>query len=359
MKETVKFFVAAYLVCVSFNSARAWDAEGHMVVAQIAYNHLQPGVKAKCDALIAVDLGSFSSTGTSNFVTSAAWADDFKTPLGTSIWHYIDLPFSLDGTSTSGVTVASFDVVQAINLSVTNLQNPSLTQSNLAVNLRYLIHFVGDIQQPLHCSTAVSAAHPTGDAGGNSFSLTGTWGNLHSLWDAGGGYLSDSISRPLVTSGQIILNAKAAAVEAAYPYDYTTNLETVPNPMTWATAGMNFAKTNSYVGITSGSTPSTAYTNAASLNTMRFMAQGGHRLADILNTIFGTNAVAIKTTATTNGKVQFSWNGLLGRGYKVQWKQDLTDVSWNDLTNITGIANQPITFTEPLNQTRRYYRISQ
>ncbi|MEI9865965.1 MAG: hypothetical protein WDN00_15720 [Limisphaerales bacterium] len=48
-------------------SVRAWNAEGHMVVAQIAYNHLNPVARAKCNTLIAVNLGSYYSTGTSNF----------------------------------------------------------------------------------------------------------------------------------------------------------------------------------------------------------------------------------------------------------------------------------------------------
>ena len=100
--------------CVS-QTVMAWNAEGHMVVAQIAYNHLDTAAKAKCDALIAVPL-AYGGTSTSNFVTAAVWADDYKSQLGTRIWHYIDLPFSLDGTSTSSFVPASFDVVQAINL---------------------------------------------------------------------------------------------------------------------------------------------------------------------------------------------------------------------------------------------------
>src|SRR5262245_23451303 len=94
-----------------------WNAEGHMVVAQIAYNHLNPRVKSQCDALIAVPLPDGDSRST-NFMTAAVWADDFKSQLGTGNWHYIDLLFSLDGTPTSGVAPESFDVVEAINLNI-------------------------------------------------------------------------------------------------------------------------------------------------------------------------------------------------------------------------------------------------
>src|SRR6185436_1833148 len=157
-------------------------------VAQIAYNHLDPAVKAKCNTLMAVPVIA-SDSGNSNFVTAAVWADDLKGITSSfNNWHYIDIPFSLDGTSTNGVGAASFDVVRAINLCVSNLASSATSVSNQALYLRFLLHFVGDIQQPLHCSTAVSAARLSGDAGGNSFSINGTWNNLHSLWDAGGGY---------------------------------------------------------------------------------------------------------------------------------------------------------------------------
>ena len=92
MVNTTKFLTSLCAFFCLQHPVQAWNAEGHMVVAQIAYNHLNPVAKARCDALIAVSLGTYSSAGTSNFVTASVWADDFKTPLGTGIWHYIDLP---------------------------------------------------------------------------------------------------------------------------------------------------------------------------------------------------------------------------------------------------------------------------
>ena len=333
----------------------AWNAEGHMVVAQIAYNHLNAAVKAQCDGLIAVP-AAYGSSINNTFVTSAVWADDAKSSLGTGIWHYIDLPFSLDGTSTSGVATASFDVVQAINLSISTLQNPSATQSNQAVSLRYLLHFVGDIQQPLHSSTAVFASYPGGDAGGNSFSISGTWNNLHSLWDSGGGYLTDSLSRPLSGSGQTTLNNKVSAIEAAYPY--TPNIGTTPNPMDWAQEGFGLAETVAYVGITRNSAPSTAYLNTAQSTTEQRMAAGGHRLADLLNTLFAPAPISLTSFTRTNGNFGFSWSAITGRTYSVQWKQRPGDPAWNTLTNITA-SSTSASFTESPAQTQRFYRVAE
>jgi hypothetical protein len=351
-----KKFISLCVIIAGIFSAQAWNAEGHMVVAQIAYNHLNPVAKARCDALIAISV-QYASTSNSNFVTAACWADDIKSFTSAyGNWHYIDLPFSLDGTATSGVTTASFDVVRAISQCITNLQSPTALQSNHAVSLRFLLHFAGDIQQPLHCSTAVSAAHTTGDGGGNSFSTLGTWTTLHSLWDNGGGYLSDSVLHPLDTPSQNILNAKVTAIETQFPYNYSTNLSTMPDPMTWALEGFNLAKTNTYVGITSGTAPTTAYLNAAMATTQQRMAQGGHRLADLLNTLFPV--ITIGTVTRTNGNFSFSWNAVSNVAYQVQSKTNLTAATWTVLTNFTATSGTAA-FKETNSAAQKFYRVVQ
>jgi hypothetical protein len=345
-------------VCAFFSMSHcvlAWNAEGHMVVAQIAYNHLDAAVKAKCDALIAVPL-TYGSSANNTFVTAACWADDYKSSLGTAIWHYIDLPFSLDGTSTAGVGTASFDVVQAINQCIFTLGSSTAAQTNQATSLRYLLHFMGDIQQPLHSSTAVSASHPGGDAGGNGFSLMGTWGNLHSLWDAGGGFLSDSLSRPLTANNQTTVDAKISVIETAYPY--SANSGTIPNPMDWAQEGMGLAQTVSYVGITNNTTPSSGSLSNAQATAKQRMAAGGHRLADLLNTLFATNRVALVSLPPTNGGFGFSWSAIPGRTYRVQWKLQLSDPAWNDVANVVAYSSSA-SFNEELRQAQRFYQVVQ
>ena len=52
--------------------------------------------------------------------------------------------------------------------------------------LRLLIHYMGDIHQPLHCMNRVDADFPVGDRGGNEFPLPDHYeaNNLHSVWDS-------------------------------------------------------------------------------------------------------------------------------------------------------------------------------
>jgi hypothetical protein len=336
-----KFLAGIILVLPFMPCARAWNAEGHMVVAQIAYNHLNPDVKAKCDALISIPVFN-SGNNNSNFVTAACWADDIKSFTSTyNIWHYIDIPFSPDHTSTNGVGAASFDIVRAINQCVATLQSPSATMSNQAVSLRFLLHFVGDIQQPLHCSTCVTASDTNGDDGGNGFSVTG-WSNLHSLWDGGGGYLSDSLSRPLNSTRQATLNNKVADVEAAYPF--VGNPGTIPDPMSWAVEGWGLAQSVCYVGITNGTSPTTGYLNTAMATARQRMAQGGKRLADLLNTLASAPpTVAIQpssTNLTYGSSVRITASATGGNPLAFQW--------YNYLTNsIAGGTNSSLTLTNP------------
>ena len=357
--SAVTRFILTLFVCFSsLHSVRAWNAEGHMIVAQIAYNHLNPIARAKCDALIATPV-FYASNYNNTFVTAACWADDIRSAVSTfNNWHFINIPFSLDGAPTNSFTPPSFDVVQAIQTNIAMLQNPSATLSNQAVHLRFLLHFVGDIQQPLHCSTAITASRPGGDFGGNSFSLSGGWGNLHSLWDGGGGFLFDSLPRPLSASAQQTLNARVAAIEASYPYNYSTNLGLIPNPMTWALEGYGLAQTVCYVAIAPNSTPSSDYLNTAQMTTGARMAKGGHRLADLLNTIYPMPPIHLSSILLTNGNIRFSWSAVTGGVFRVQWKGQLAEPAWNTATNITAFSSS-ISFTDALTQTQRFYRVMQ
>lgn len=341
------------------SSARAWNAEGHMVVAQIAYNHLTPSVKTQCDALIATPV-VYASSLNNNFVTASVWADDLKSFTNAwNSWHFINIPFSLDGTPTNGFVPAAIDVVKVIRTNIYYLQNPATTQSNRAFHLRMLLHFVGDMHQPLHCTTAMSAATPNGDAGGNGFAVGGGWGNLHSLWDSGGERLQDSFFRPLDVTDQNTLNALVAGIEANHPYNYTTNLGVVADPMAWAREGVEFAQSACYANITRNTSPSNPYLTATATTADQRLAAGGNRLADLINTIFGTNAITLAAVTRTGSNFSFSWPGLYGRSYQVQWKSNLDDTTWNNLTLITPTMNQTVTFTDSLNQARRFYRVVQ
>src|SRR5438105_2834870 len=125
-----------------------WHNNGHMVVAEIAYRRLTPQAKAAIDRLIALDSEPINAT----FVTGACWADDLKTygVHAYDTWHYIDLPFSTDGTALPK-EMASEDVVWAMDQCARTLRSKSAPDVEKARMLRFLLHFVGDIHMQLHC----------------------------------------------------------------------------------------------------------------------------------------------------------------------------------------------------------------
>jgi hypothetical protein len=88
------------------------------------------------------------------------------------------------------------------------------------------------------------------------------------------------------------------------------------------------------------------------------MAQGGHRLADLLNTLFAPNPISLTCFTRTNGNFGFSWSAVTGRTYSVQWKQRPGDPAWNPLTNITA-SGTSASFSEPLGQAQRFYRVAE
>ena len=194
-----------------------------------------------------------------------------------------------------------------------------------------------------------------GDAGGNGFYISGTWNNLHSLWDSGGGYLSDYIQRPLDAPSQATLGDKVAAIEADYPY--TPNAGLVPNPSEWAQEGLHLAETNAYVGIVRNSTPSTNYLEKVQATTERQMALGGHELADLLNTLFTTNTVDL-TCVSTNGLLDLSWDAVPGRTYHLEWTEQFSPPVWTALADITASSNS-VSVTESPSQGQRFYRVTQ
>lgn len=325
-----------------------------MVIAQIAYNHLDAEVKAKCDALIAVPVFD-SGAMNSNFVTAACWADDIKSvTTAYNDSHVINIPISLDGYPTNQVVNNPSNVVAAITQCITVLQDPTQSLTNQAVALRFLIHFCGDITQPVHCATGVTTNMPTGDEGASDFYLTGTWNNLHVLWDAGGGYLPTVFLRPLAPEDEAVITSKVAEVESAYPYSLSVG--SIPDPMPWAWESWNYASTVAYVGITNGTTPTGSYLETAMSLTYERLAIGGQRLAKLLNTIYVTNAPNITATVFTNNNFGLGWDAVPQRSYRVQFKQQLTDTNWSDLIDITA-SNNTAFFTDSLSHTQRFYRL--
>ena len=184
-------------VFTSAPSAWAWGCKGHEVVALIAEKHLSAHAQAMVTQIleawpISPDLKRFCrETGLDPFADSSTWADDDRTVRPeTAGWHFLDIPRGAVKGDISPYCPPSGCVTSAIAKQLAVLRNLNATAQERADALRFVIHFIGDLHQPLHTTT-------NDDRGGNCTPL-GFFGrepeetnkdhedyrpNLHGVWD--------------------------------------------------------------------------------------------------------------------------------------------------------------------------------
>lgn len=156
------------LMMFSFKSW-SWGQNGHRIIGLIADQNLESEAKHKLKDLLGQDsLAEVSTWG--DFIRSdEAWrhADP---------WHYVSIA---DGkTYETSKKNKKGDIITAIKHYSIELKNKKLSKKQRATAVKMLVHFIGDIHQPLH----VGYAH---DQGGNKVKLKwfGEQTNLHRIWD--------------------------------------------------------------------------------------------------------------------------------------------------------------------------------
>jgi hypothetical protein len=225
-----------------------------------------------------------------DFVNASHWADDLRPftefdsfkPL-----HFIDKPFSIDGTALPAGVPEPDNIVKALEDNV-NILKTSTDKDAQAQALRFIIHFVGDIHQPLHSATRVSSALPEGDRGGNSVSIkvAGKKTNLHSYWD--GGIASFPRTGPNFAPPPLnqIPAAAAKALAGNPDTDPKLKLDDPFNYDAWADESFALAQSVAYKGMRNGVTPTATYNSKALKVARQRVAWGGYRLAALLNAIW-------------------------------------------------------------------------
>src|SRR5687767_2070186 len=275
------------LILITPTLTLSWGAGGHMMTAQIAFDRLNPRAKAQARRLLAIRINPAAVTAKStNFINAAHWADDLRPfPEFDSFkaLHFIDTPFSEDGTALP--TVPPPDIVTALEENV-NILKTSTDNNARAQALRFIIHFVGDIHQPLHCATRVSSTLRDGDRGGNLVNLkirqrNGTMKstNLHSYWDGGIGTFPKTGPNFAPPPLSQIPRAAANAMRGNRATDPALNLNNPTDYAGWAEESHQLAKDVAYLGVTNNGTPSLAYNRTATRVVRKRVAWGGYRLA--------------------------------------------------------------------------------
>jgi hypothetical protein len=152
-----------------------WGVTGHRVVAEIAQRHLSSKAKKELRNLI----------GQETLAQWANWPDFIKSDTThtwdkASKWHYVDLPGNLgkDEFIAALKKLPGENLYTQIQAMAAQLKDQTQTVENRQIALRFLVHLVGDLHQPLHVGRDA-------DQGGNKISVS--WfdktTNLHSVWD--------------------------------------------------------------------------------------------------------------------------------------------------------------------------------
>ena len=222
MKTSARYLMGALALLLILNPiSYAWNSRGHMMVAAVAYQKLTPQMKDRVEALLLLNPDrdhwiDLIPAGTSAarqkmmiFMLAATWADRIKSnpdyhtdgthngnrpppdaTAGQNIgfddlarhkyWHFIDTPFTLDGTTLPSLPTPNAQTQLGLFREV--LGSATSSEQLKSYDLSWFLHLLGDVHQPLHCSARVSATQLEGDDGGNGVKLTSP-ANLHSFWD--------------------------------------------------------------------------------------------------------------------------------------------------------------------------------
>jgi hypothetical protein len=180
-------------------------------------------------------------------------------------WHFINEPYYPDGDNNYPFEMPDHDIVDALDTLTqwlsndgtaykssyyyTTIKNYFPDEDNArSFALRLVIHYVGDIHQPLHSTALVNDTYPNGDAGGNYEHLPNICGasNLHAVWDSTGYSYCGFPDLPLSTTDWSWYSQEASAIASSYPIDKSKLHD--GDFQAWADQSFELAKSQTYPG---------------------------------------------------------------------------------------------------------------
>ena len=169
MKHLFALFFTVFVAFQLSAASEDWGRTGHRVTGKIAEQYLTKKAKKAIEKLLNGESLAFVSTYGDEIRSDNAYRKYGP-------WHYVNFPF--DSSYEASEKSEKGDVYVAINTCIAVLRDKTATNEDKAFHLRMLVHFMGDIHQPLHVGLAA-------DKGGNDFQVRwfneGT--NLHTVWD--------------------------------------------------------------------------------------------------------------------------------------------------------------------------------
>lgn len=266
-------FVAASAAVLLSSPAFAWGKTGHRVIAAIADKELSGLARARISQIL--------EPGES-LDEASNWPDEMRAAPGefwqkqATPWHYV----TLNGPTYDHAPPEG-DAFEALGRFRRTLQDPKASREDKRIALRFIIHLVGDLHQPLHVGKCC-------DKGGNDVKVTffGKPTNLHSVWDS-----------LLIDDEQLSFSELAAKLER-----HISNEDVVrwwdPDPLHWINESAAIRDSvyptaadlpkGAKAGPDGGAVPDLSYTYVFKFRPTveQRLSQGGIRLAAYLNAIF-------------------------------------------------------------------------
>ena len=165
-------YLLLFLLTFSFqaNASKVWGPTGHRVVGEIAQDYLKPKTKRKLKKLLKKKSMAFLSTFADEIKSDRKFNEYYS-------WHYINMP--MDSNYTDSEKNPKGDLYTGIETCKKVIKNKNSSDAEKIFYLKMLIHFIGDLHQPLHIGLKE-------DKGGNDFKVQWHYDdtNLHSVWDS-------------------------------------------------------------------------------------------------------------------------------------------------------------------------------
>lgn len=273
-----------------------WHPTGHFMTARIAELEIQEKRPTLLPALnkILTVLTHFTKERSHPFVESACYPDDIKYISWKTFnkWHFYDQPiYAKNYKPATTEKPEEQNLVWAINECKNTLRN---TKSSLVTDylgksfcLRYIIHLIGDIHQPLHTGALYSEKFKKGDTGGNAFKIVypGSDGNLHSFWDKTLKVYKD-IRAPISASNWKTLNKYCEDLRTNLPRSMFKDRLAKTSVRDWQKEGNAIAKKNVYNGVVPDGVVPEKYVEDNVHIVKEQLVLGGYRLADTLLELF-------------------------------------------------------------------------
>jgi hypothetical protein len=257
-------------------------------VARIAQSFLEADVLKRVNALLAADTDALTPH---DIASAATWADKYRDSntrgarQKTRQWHFVDIELTAPDLDQACFnhpalppgTVASNGpaddcVVDKIEEFAVELANPATDLEEQVVALKFLLHFVGDVHQPLHASD-------DHDRGGNNKKVAASWikaGNLHHYWDT-------EFVALLETDAKSIASDLIGHISKDQQKQWQAG-----SPSDWAKDSFRIAKADTYGLLSEPSSGgsyglSEKYVKTATADVALQLSKAGVRLAFLLN----------------------------------------------------------------------------